>query len=94
MLFGCNRVGWSLDVAELGLGEVPNSYGFGGTGKTSSANKFNTYGEPYGPGDVIGCFLVSAQQDVELHVSMLVMCVCTTSLGCPRFEAKPTIHHS
>jgi hypothetical protein len=54
------RVGWSIDQPDLGLGEVDNSYGYGGTGKTSSGNKFFSYGEPYGPGDVIGCFLVSA----------------------------------
>jgi hypothetical protein len=54
------RVGWSIDQPDLGLGEVDNSYGYGGTGKTSSGNKFFSYGEPYGPGDVVGCFLVSA----------------------------------
>ena len=48
-----------MDQADLGLGEVDNSYGYGGTGKTSSGNKFFSYGEPYGPGDTIGCFLVS-----------------------------------
>ena len=56
------RVGWSVDQADLGLGEVDNSYGYGGTGKTSSGNKFFSYGEPYGPGDTIGCFLVSIIQ--------------------------------
>ena len=53
------RVGWSPDEGELSLGEVPHSFGYGGTGKSSTNSKFETYGEPYGPGDVIGCFLVS-----------------------------------
>lgn len=48
-----------MDEAELGLGEVRHSYGYGGTGKSSTEHKFETYGEPYGPGDIIGCFLVS-----------------------------------
>ena len=60
------RVGWSVDQADLGLGEVDNSYGYGGTGKTSSGNKFFSYGEPYGPGDTIGCFLVSTIQRTKI----------------------------
>ena len=60
------RVGWSVDQADLGLGEVDNSYGYGGTGKTSSGNKFFSYGEPYGPGDIIGCFLVSTVQRTKI----------------------------
>ena len=41
----------------LFLGEEPNSYGFGGTGKFSVNSKFTNYGEPFGAGDVIGCLL-------------------------------------
>ena len=37
---------------------MPHSYGYGGTGKTVENNNYQTYGEPFGPGDVIGCFVV------------------------------------
>ena len=56
-----SRVGWSVEEAGLGLGEVPFSYGYGGTGKAVVNNRYNEYGESYGPGDVIGCFVVSGQ---------------------------------
>ena len=53
------RCGWSVDDAGIGLGEAHNSYGYGGTGKAVVNNQYNEYGETYGPGDVIGCFVVS-----------------------------------
>ena len=67
------RVGWSIDQADLGLGEVDNSYGYEGTGKTSSGNKIFSSGEPYGPGDVIGCFLVSAIQRTKISIKFSPM---------------------
>ncbi|CAE1294447.1 HNRNPUL1 [Acanthosepion pharaonis] len=51
------RIGWSIDKSSFQLGEEPNSYGFGGTGKFSVNSKFTNYGEPFGAGDVIGCLL-------------------------------------
>ena len=51
------RVGWSLDSSSLQLGTENFSYGFGGTGKASTSNKFFNYGRPFGLGDVIGCYL-------------------------------------
>lgn len=39
------------------IGEESNSYGYGGTGKFSTNNKFVNYGEKFGVGDVIGCLL-------------------------------------
>ena len=54
-----SRVGWTVDEAQKGLGEEKYSYGYGGTGKSSTNNSFNDYGETYGPGDIIGCFVVS-----------------------------------
>jgi len=52
------RVGWSSLRTELHrLGETNDSFGFGGTGKASYNEKFITYGEPYGPRDVVGCFI-------------------------------------
>ena len=58
----CYRVGWSVDGADLGLGEDRHSYGYGGTGKVATNRQFKEYGEPYGPGDFIGCFVVSLGQ--------------------------------
>lgn len=57
--FSLPRVGWSVDEAGMGLGEAPLSYGYGGTGKVVVNNRYNEYGEKYGPGDTIGCYLVS-----------------------------------
>lgn len=51
------RVGWSMDTTSFQLGEEPNSYGYGGTGKFSTSNKFVNYGEKFSAGDVIGCLL-------------------------------------
>ncbi len=53
-----SRVGWSVDSAGLSLGEAHNSYGYGGVGKAVVNNRYTEYGEPYGPGDVIGCYVV------------------------------------
>ncbi|ELU18138.1 hypothetical protein CAPTEDRAFT_184820 [Capitella teleta] len=47
------RVGWSLDSTSFQLGEEQNSFGYGGTGKFSSAGKFTNFGETFGKGDVI-----------------------------------------
>ncbi|CAH1779368.1 unnamed protein product [Owenia fusiformis] len=54
---GLCRVGWSTDRARLDLGTDNQGFGFGGTGKKSFGRQFDTYGEPYGKDDVIGCFL-------------------------------------
>ncbi|XP_020295274.1 ATP-dependent RNA helicase Ddx1 [Pseudomyrmex gracilis] len=54
---GLCRVGWSTSQASLDLGTDKFGYGFGGTGKKSNAKQFDTYGEPFGMHDVIGCFL-------------------------------------
>ncbi|KAL3877155.1 hypothetical protein ACJMK2_034903 [Sinanodonta woodiana] len=51
------RVGWSIDLSSFQLGEEPYSYGYGGTGKFSTNNKFTNYGERFGVGDVIGAML-------------------------------------
>ena len=51
------RVGWSVDTSPLALGEVPLSYGYGGTGRASCSNKFFHYGEPYSKDDVIMCYI-------------------------------------
>ncbi|XP_052265437.1 uncharacterized protein LOC127867956 isoform X2 [Dreissena polymorpha] len=51
------RVGWSMDYTSFQLGEEPDSFGYGGTGKFSTNCKFVNYGEKFGIGDVIGCLL-------------------------------------
>nr|XP_006819056.1 PREDICTED: heterogeneous nuclear ribonucleoprotein U-like protein 1-like [Saccoglossus kowalevskii] len=51
------RVGWSVHSSNSQLGESNLSYGYGGTGKSSSNNKFLDYGQPYGVGDTITCYL-------------------------------------
>lgn len=54
---GLCRIGWSTSKANLDLGTCKNGFGFGGTGKKSFGRQFDTYGEPFGMDDVIGCFL-------------------------------------
>lgn len=54
---GLCRVGWSSAAASHDLGTDAHGYGFGGTGRKSNARNFILYGEPFGKGDVIGCFV-------------------------------------
>lgn len=54
---GIPRIGWSTKAANLELGKDIHGYGYGGTGKKSSNNVFEDYGQKYGPGDTIGCLL-------------------------------------
>jgi ATP-dependent RNA helicase DDX1 len=55
---GLCRVGWTLGRnGTRNLGTDALSFGFGGTGKRSNANKFEDYGESFGLKDVIGCYL-------------------------------------
>ena len=61
-----------MDEAKLSLGEAPHSYGYGSTGRASCNDQFNSYGEPYGPGDVLGCFVVS---NTALYMWNTCMCV-------------------
>lgn len=54
---GLCRVGWSTSGASLDVGTDKASFGFGGTGKKSHAKQFQDYGESFGLGDTIGCWL-------------------------------------
>ena len=54
---GLCRVGFSTSEAVLDLGTCAHGYGFGGTGKKSNNRQFDDYGEAFGKGDVIGCYL-------------------------------------
>ncbi|EDQ84054.1 uncharacterized protein MONBRDRAFT_30634, partial [Monosiga brevicollis MX1] len=54
---GLCRVGWATQSATLETGIDDQSFGFGGTGKKSTARQFEDYGEPFGLNDVIGCLL-------------------------------------
>lgn len=54
---GLCRVGWSTLAASLDLGTDRQGFGFGGTGKKSFGKQFDSYGEPFGMHDVIGCYL-------------------------------------
>jgi len=54
---GLCRVGFSTGKATFDLGTDKESFGFGGTGKKSFGRKFDTYGEPFGFDDTIGCYI-------------------------------------
>ncbi len=62
---GLCRVGWSTLTASRNLGTDASGIGYGGTGKASWARQFNTYGEPFGQGDVIGCLLDRVRNTCE-----------------------------
>ena len=51
------RVGWSAVSQTYDLGDEACSYGYGGTGKSSQGGRFVNYGQPFGVGDVITCYL-------------------------------------
>ncbi|KAK7113868.1 hypothetical protein V1264_000029 [Littorina saxatilis] len=54
---GLCRLGWSTGQARLDLGTCKFGFGFGGTGKKSWGKQFDSYGEPFGMNDTIGCHL-------------------------------------
>lgn len=54
---GLCRVGWATDLATFDLGTDKQGFGFGGTGKKSFGRQFDTYGEPFGINDTIGCYV-------------------------------------
>ncbi|OON19217.1 DEAD/DEAH box helicase, partial [Opisthorchis viverrini] len=54
---GLCRVGWSTLRASHDVGTDAESFGFGGTGKMSHRRQFDSYGESFGKGDCVGCFL-------------------------------------
>lgn len=54
---GLCRLGWATLGASLDIGTDKGSFGYGGTGKKSHAKSFEDYGEPYGLGDTIGCWI-------------------------------------
>ena len=64
---GICRAGWSGLAAKLALGTDRQGFGFGGTGKKSFGNSFDSYGEPYGEGDVLGVTLDYADGTISYH---------------------------
>ncbi|XP_066970862.1 tigger transposable element-derived protein 1-like isoform X1 [Macrobrachium rosenbergii] len=64
------RCGWSIDDAGMVLGEEPFSYGYGGTAKASTNLKFKDYGQPFGKGDVIGCYLDMDSEPITMSFSV------------------------
>ena len=54
---GLGRVGFSTAAATLELGVDAAGFGYGGTAKKSNSRRFDSYGETYGPGDVLGCYV-------------------------------------
>ncbi|KAL6067962.1 ATP-dependent RNA helicase ddx1 [Balamuthia mandrillaris] len=54
---GLCRVGWAITSASRNLGTDPGGFGFGGTGMKSNRKQFDHYGDSFGKGDVIGCYI-------------------------------------
>ena len=57
---GVVRVGWSGAAAKLDLGADALGFGYGSVGKKAHARQYDTYGEPFGAGDVVLCCLDAA----------------------------------
>lgn len=55
------------------LGEEKFSYGYGGTGKASTDCKFSDFGETFGEGDAIACYLVSFSVESVLVYKLVVL---------------------
>lgn len=70
------RVGWSIDGSDYQLGEDKFSWGYGGSGKSSTDSKFRHYGKPFGAGDVITCFV-----DLETVPKAMFFALNGTYLG-------------
>ncbi|CAI2735211.1 unnamed protein product [Schistosoma spindalis] len=64
------RVGWSTEDTDFTLGEEPQSFGYGGTGKKSTNNKFTDYGCTFGEGDVVGAFIEWTNVEALLRFSV------------------------
>lgn len=61
------RVGWSVAVSSLLLGEDELSFCYDGRGKKVSDRKEENFGEPFSEGDIIGCYAsFSSDGAVEL----------------------------
>ena len=54
---------------------TPSGFGYGGKGFLSTAGNFVKFGEPYGPGDVVGC-CISFHQSGKRAVNSHCMYVC------------------
>lgn len=59
------RAGFSLPLTSLFLGDTPDGWGWGGTGKKSHNNDFKDYGGPFRQGDVIGCIIDMDQGSIS-----------------------------
>ncbi|NXN91427.1 HNRPU protein, partial [Rhinopomastus cyanomelas] len=65
------RVGWSVDFSHSQLGEDEMSFGFDSRGLKVANGEFQSFGETFGEGDVIGCFadFEAEEEVVELSFS-------------------------
>lgn len=62
---GLGRVGFSTAAATLELGIDDSGFGYGGTAKKSNSRRFDPYGEKYGDGDVLGCYVDLEQKEIS-----------------------------
>ncbi|KAK3736633.1 hypothetical protein QZH41_017018 [Actinostola sp. cb2023] len=60
------RVGWSVESANLQLGEDGHSYGYDSTGKKCTNSEFSDFGQTFSKDDVITCYL-----DLESEVKKI-----------------------
>ena len=73
------------------LGEVKDSYGYGGTGKFSVGNKFQTYGTTFGKGDVITALLDLETSKISYNVNGRSYGVAARIKNPPKGEASKAL---
>ena len=66
---GLGRFGWSTIAANHELGKDGRGFGFGGTGMKSFNGNFEAYGEKFGVGDIVGCYLDRNTSEVSYSIN-------------------------
>eukprot|EP00485_Elphidium_margaritaceum_P000842 CAMPEP_0202690932 /NCGR_PEP_ID=MMETSP1385-20130828/5800_1 /ASSEMBLY_ACC=CAM_ASM_000861 /TAXON_ID=933848 /ORGANISM="Elphidium margaritaceum" /LENGTH=795 /DNA_ID=CAMNT_0049346271 /DNA_START=21 /DNA_END=2408 /DNA_ORIENTATION=+ len=57
VISGAVRVGWCTTAADHGCGTDSQGFGYGYTGKKANDGNFDPYGQQFGAGDYVGCYI-------------------------------------
>jgi len=65
VLGGGVRVGWATTAASYGCGLDTQSWGYGFTAKKAHGGNFEEYGEKFGAGDFVGCYIDFKRKEIS-----------------------------